>query len=932
MRFVIFGLTVSSSWGNGHATLWRGLWRALAKRGHSIVFFERDVPYYADHRDVSALPGGELVLYRNWEENLERARRALHDADVAMVTSYCPDGIAATALLGDAAPAAVKVFYDMDTPVTLENVRAGRDVAYIGPRGLADFDLVLSYTGGACLADLQTLLHAKRVATLYGHVDPAQHHRVAPQPQYVSDLSYLGTYAADRQAALESLFIEPARRLAQRSFLIGGAQYPADFPWTANIRFVRHLPPPEHPAFFSSSRLTLSVTRRAMAENGWCPSGRLFEAAACGTPVLSDWWDGLDTFFTPGREILVARTTADAIAALELSDAEVARIASDARERTLAEHTSERRVQELERLVEGARAPRPAQAASVTDITTSRRTSSMWGIIPAAGMGTRIQPLGFSKELLPVGSSLVGDVERPRAVSEFLVERMVKAGTDKICFVIGPGKSDIVQYYGSSTGETDLCYVVQPKAGGLCDAIFRACPLIRPDELVAVGLPDTIWFPDDGLTALPDDVLSFLLFPVERPQAFDAVVTDAAGNVQEIQVKHPDASSNWIWGAFKMPGHVLHALQALWEERGRRDEYMGTLVNAYIQKGGRAVGVRRGEAYVDVGTVHGYREALALLSARAQAPAQEAATRAPTVCSNAGTPLSMQAVVPGTSPWSPALTGHPDRLDAPRARAATPLERRSFTRAEIEEGVRQRGDWFQNLDLFGVRTAPAHFLGDFPMTKWKRFSHVIPQDLTGKSVLDIGCNAGFYSFEMKKRGASRVVGIEFDDYYLHQARFAAEVLGHDDIEFRRMTVYDVAALRERFDLVLFLGLVYHLRHPLLALDLIHEHVAGDLLVYQSLQRGSPEVEPLADDYDFWETEVFHRPGYPKLHFVEQKYSHDETNWWVPNAACSAAMLRSAGFQVLAHPEEEVFLCQRMELPPGQARAVYPQREKEARQG
>ncbi|MBC5784840.1 TIGR04290 family methyltransferase [Ramlibacter sp. USB13] len=289
----------------------------------------------------------------------------------------------------------------------------------------------------------------------------------------------------------------------------------------------------------------------------------------------------------------------------------------------------------------------------------------------------------------------------------------------------------------------------------------------------------------------------------------------------------------------------------------------------------------------------------------------------------------MESSEPGSSPWSPALAEAP----ATERRASTPRERRSYTRAEIEQGVRERGDWFQNLDLYGVRTAPAHFLGDFPTTKWKRFADVIPQDLTGKSVLDIGCNAGFYSFEMKKRGASRVVGIDFSDHYLDQARFAAEVQGFADIEFRRLTVYDVGALRERFDLVLFMGLVYHLRHPLLALDLIHEHVAKDLLVFQSLQRGSPEIEPLQDDYDFWETEVFHRPGYPKLHFVEKKYSHDETNWWVPNAACSAAMLRSAGFRVIAHPEEEVFLCKRVEVPPGPdgPRAVYPSRaDKESR--
>lgn len=362
MKLVIFGLTVSSSWGNGHATLWRGLCRALAQRGHHVVFFERDVPYYASNRDLATLPGGgELVLYREWPEIAERARREVQHADAAMVTSYCPDGIVATNLLSDNA-GGVKVFYDMDTPVTLENVRAGRAVPYLGARGLRDFDLVLSYTGGRSLDALRDLLGARRVATLYGHVDPAVHRCVAPVGNYRCALSYLGTYAADRQAALERLFVEPARHRPAQSFLIGGAQYPADFPWTDNIRFVRHMPPPEHPAFFSSSRLTLNVTRRAMADNGFCPSGRLFEAAACGTAVLSDWFDGLDAFFEPGREILVARDTDDVLAALDLPDAQVARIAAAARDRVLRDHTSAQRVRELERALDEARSAQACAA------------------------------------------------------------------------------------------------------------------------------------------------------------------------------------------------------------------------------------------------------------------------------------------------------------------------------------------------------------------------------------------------------------------------------------------------------------------------------------------------------------------------------------------------------------------------------------------
>jgi glucose-1-phosphate thymidylyltransferase len=249
----------------------------------------------------------------------------------------------------------------------------------------------------------------------------------------------------------------------------------------------------------------------------------------------------------------------------------------------------------------------------------------MWGIVPAAGRGSRIQPLAFSKELLPVGSRLDGGVERPCAVSEYLVERMIRGGADKVCFVISPGKSDILEYYGASYAGASMAYVVQPQASGLCDAIFRALPLIPPDEPVIVGLPDTVWFPETALAELPDEVLSFLLFPVDHPEFFDAVLLDAEGRVVEIQVKRPDAASRWIWGAFKMPGAVLAELERLWRERDRSDEYIGTLVNAYLARGGRAVGVKAGRAYVDVGTLHGYRAAIGLLSEAAEGEGETAA-------------------------------------------------------------------------------------------------------------------------------------------------------------------------------------------------------------------------------------------------------------------------------------------------------------------
>ncbi len=241
---------------------------------------------------------------------------------------------------------------------------------------------------------------------------------------------------------------------------------------------------------------------------------------------------------------------------------------------------------------------------------------SVWGIVPAAGMGSRIQPLAFSKELLPVGTRIADGTERPKAVSEYLVERMILAGATRICMTISPGKSDIVEYYGGGFGPAHVCYVVQPEPKGLCDALFRAVPLIGPDDQVLIGLPDTVWFPEDGLRRLPADALSFLLFPVDHPEFFDAVVTGEEGRVLEIQVKRPGAASSWVWGAFRMPGRVFHDLHALWTEREGRDVYVGTLVNEWLARGGEARGVRAGESYVDVGTLHGYREAIQLLERR----------------------------------------------------------------------------------------------------------------------------------------------------------------------------------------------------------------------------------------------------------------------------------------------------------------------------
>ncbi len=349
MDLVVFGLTISSSWGNGHATIWRGLCRSLTARGHRVTFFERDVPYYAAHRDMREPAGCDLRLYERWEDIRDVARDTIARADAAMVTSYCPDAQQASDLIADAVP--LSVFYDLDTPVTLDRLDRGDAVEYIPRGGLGAFDLVLSFTGGRALERLREELGARAVAPLYGSVDPETHRPATPEPERVFDLSYLGTFAADRQGALEQLLVEPARRRPASRFAIAGSMYPEPFPWQSNIYYLAHMPPPDHPMFYGSSRWTLNITRGPMAEMGYCPSGRLFEAAACGTPIVSDGWEGLDAFFEPGREIVVAATTEDVLAALDAPDDERQRMAGAARTRALAQHTAGVRAAELEALL-----------------------------------------------------------------------------------------------------------------------------------------------------------------------------------------------------------------------------------------------------------------------------------------------------------------------------------------------------------------------------------------------------------------------------------------------------------------------------------------------------------------------------------------------------------------------------------------------------
>lgn len=363
MRIVIFGLSVTSAWGNGHATLWRGLIRAMTRRGHSVQFFERDQPYYAQHRDAFSVAGAQVTLYEDWDDVRTLARRSVSEADVIIITSFCPDARAADRLTRLYSHG-LHVFYDLDSPVTLAKLGDGIYPDYLPSDGLAHTHLVLSYAGGRALDALATELGAPLVLPLYGHVDPDEHKPIPGRLPFTAALSYLGTYSQDRQPALERLFLDPARRHPERAFVLAGAQYPETMLVSANVQRMEHVPPAQHAAFFARSKFTLNITRRPMAEVGYCPQGRLFEAAACGSAILSDRWEGIETFLEPGREILLVDTAADVEAALDLSDLEARRFGQEARQRVLSDHSSAQRVHELEAALERAHDLR-RQGASV---------------------------------------------------------------------------------------------------------------------------------------------------------------------------------------------------------------------------------------------------------------------------------------------------------------------------------------------------------------------------------------------------------------------------------------------------------------------------------------------------------------------------------------------------------------------------------------
>jgi len=352
LKITIFGLTLSSSWGNGHATPYRAILRALHRRGARLIFYERDVPYYARHRDFTSCDYCDLCLYSDWNAVRRDAIREAADSDIILTASYTPEGARINDdLLGLNGP--LRVFYDLDTPITLNGLRTG-PLEYLRRDQIPEFDLYLSFTGGATLRQLEGRYGARLARPLYGCVDPDNYHRVERHDAFTCTLSYLGTYAADRQPKLDELFVEPARRRRDLQFLLAGSMYPFGWTWPDNVRRFEHVAPSEHPSLYSSSGATLNITREAMAASGYCPSGRFFEAAACGTPILTDWWPGLDSFFDLDQELAVVRTADDVLTRLAAPD-HLGAAADRARCRTLAEHTGDHRASELLAHCEAAR-------------------------------------------------------------------------------------------------------------------------------------------------------------------------------------------------------------------------------------------------------------------------------------------------------------------------------------------------------------------------------------------------------------------------------------------------------------------------------------------------------------------------------------------------------------------------------------------------
>ena len=354
MKIVICGLSITSSWGNGHATTYRALLRALNARGHEIVFFERDLEWYASNRDMPEPPFCRVHIYQCWGDVQPLLGRELADADIAMVGSYFPDSAQAIATVLNSS-AAVKAFYDIDTPITVSKLRAG-DAEYLTHEQLRGFDVYFSFTGGPMLDELEQRFGAKRAVPLYCSFDPDRYRMSEPEARFRCDLSYMGTYAPDRQGKLSQLLCQPASKLQREHFIVAGPQYPPDLRWPRNVRHIIHLEPKFHPPFYSSSRFTLNLTRKDMIEAGHSPSVRLFEAAGCGAAIISDTWRGIDTFFTPGKEILLAESSHSVVNYLtELSHAEAHAIGVRAQERVIAEHSAEKRAIQFEDLV-GAKA------------------------------------------------------------------------------------------------------------------------------------------------------------------------------------------------------------------------------------------------------------------------------------------------------------------------------------------------------------------------------------------------------------------------------------------------------------------------------------------------------------------------------------------------------------------------------------------------
>ena len=957
LRVAFFGSSLTSAYWNGAATYYRGLLRALAERGHVITFYEPDAYDRQAHRDLEDPEWARVVVYEPTETAALRCLDEARTAELVVKASGIGvlDEFLEAAVLELQSPRTLVAFWDVDAPATLERVAADSRDPFLALIGR--YDMVFTYGGGPPVVDAYERLGARRCVPIYNAADPSTHHPTAPDPRFAGTLGFLGNRLPDREQRVHEFLFEPAAALPEHRFLLGGNGWEPDLT-RANIEVLGHVYTHEHNAFNSTPRAVLNVNRASMARFGYSPATRVFEAAAAGACMISDAWPGLEQFLEPGREILVAREGAEVTELIRyLTPARARELGERARARVLAEHTYRHRADDVERALDlraGKRRSTPSQSP-MRMVFIGLSITSSWGNGHATTYRALVRALcAAGHEVLflerdvpwyaanrdlpqpPYGrTALYGSVEELR-------ERFGHDVAEADFVLVGsyvPDGIEIGRWVTETAGgvagfyDIDTPVTLAALEAGNCEYLSRALinrydlylsftggPTLQRLETLGARCARALYCSVDAQLYAPDDVerrwqLGYMgTYSDDRQPGLErlliAPARELSGRFVVAGAKYPE-SIEWPDNVERIE-HLSPAEHAGFYNRMR---FTLNVTRAAMIEAGHSPSVRLFEAAACAVPIISDVWAGIETLFEPNAEIVLARSTADVVAALRDMPESQRERM-GERARARVLAAHTAEHRAAQlctyvreVASARPIARPKPRPRSLAERIEALGPWFHNLELDGIWTAPEHFLGDYPRCKLASFAHGLPDDLGGRSVLDLGCNAGFYSFEMKRRGAGRVVAVDSDPRYLAQARLAAEVLGVQDIELRELSVYDVGELGERFDLVLFMGVLYHLRHPLLALDLLHEHVVGGELLFQSLLRGATEVADVAEDYPFAEKRVFEEQGYPRMSFVERCYAGDPSNWWIPNRACVEAMLRSAGFSIARRLAEDVYLCE-----------------------